>query len=147
MLIFVITFYHRCLQAMLLQNIVLLLLIYSYQRRSSARTAILFAFLAGWAGAFTTGAIQPRHLGALYDLNNVILLAARLPQIAQNFSTKSTGQLSIITYGLNTAGAAARIFTTSQEKNAGAAMLRGAVLSKKLIYMLSILLSFVHFFC
>lgn len=47
----------------------------------------------------------------------------------QNFGAKATGQLSIITYGLNTAGAAARIFTSIQEK-AGDAMLRGAVISE-----------------
>ena len=57
------------------------------------------------------------------------LLACRLPQIVQNFGSKATGQLSIITYGLNTAGAAARIFTSIQEK-AGDAMLRGAVISE-----------------
>ena len=73
--------------------------------------------------------MQAQHLSALYDVNNLILLAARVSQIAQNFTTKSTGQLSIVTYSLNLAGSAARIFTTSQEKNAGSAMLRGALLS------------------
>ncbi len=57
------------------------------------------------------------------------VFARRLPQIVQNFGAKATGQLSIITYGLNTAGAAARIFTSIQEK-AGVAMLRGAVISE-----------------
>lgn len=52
-----------------------------------------------------------------------------MPQILQNFSARSTGQLSLITYALNTAGAAARIFTSIQEK-AGAAMLRGAIISE-----------------
>ena len=108
----------------------LLLLIYSYQRRSSTRTAVLFAFLAGWVGLFASGAMQPSHLSSLYDLNNLILIASRLPQIFQSFQNKSTGQLSVITYGLNTVGAAARIFTTSQEKNAGTAMLRGAMISE-----------------
>lgn len=112
-------------------------MIYSYQRRSSTRTAVLFAFVAGWIGVFASGAMQPSHLSALYDLNNVILIASRLPQIFQNFQAKSTGQLSVITYGLNTLGSAARIFTTSQEKNAGTAMLRGAMISKKIIYLLS----------
>ncbi len=114
---------------MLVQNIVLLLLIYSYQRRSSSRTAGLFAVLSGWVGILASGAMQPSHLNALYDFNNILLLASRVPQIYQSYSNKSTGQLSIVTYALNLAGASARIFTTLQQKNAGTAMLRGAMLS------------------
>lgn len=56
------------------------------------------------------------------------LLLNRVPQILSNFRAGGTGQLSLITYGLNTAGAAARIFTSVQEK-AGAAMLRGSIIS------------------
>lgn len=48
---------------------------------------------------------------------------------AQNQSTRSTGQLSLITYFLNFAGASARIFTSIQE-GAGAAMVRGAAISE-----------------
>ena len=47
----------------------------------------------------------------------------------QNLSTKSTGQLSLVTYALNWAGASARIFTSIQE-GAGAAMVRGAAISE-----------------
>ncbi|KAL4541787.1 hypothetical protein Ndes2437B_g06121 [Nannochloris sp. 'desiccata'] len=115
--------------AMLIQNIILLLLVYRYQGRSSSRTAGLFAVLAGWGGVLASGAMQPSHLNALYDFNNILLLASRVPQILQSYSDKSTGQLSIVTYALNLAGAAARIFTTLQQKNAGTAMLRGAMLS------------------
>ena len=57
------------------------------------------------------------------------LPSRRLPQIWSNFVSKATGQLSIITYALNAAGAAARIFTSIQEQ-AGAAMLRGAMISE-----------------
>lgn len=53
-----------------------------------------------------------------------------MPQIVSNFRAGGTGQLSLITYGLNTAGAAARIFTSIQEQ-AGPAMLRGAVISER----------------
>ena len=123
------TSHNKTNQALLIQNIALLLLIYRYQARSSTRTALLFAFLAVWGGAFSSGSLSPPLVSSLYDLQNGILLASRLPQIYQSFRARSTGQLSIITYALNTAGAAARIFTTSQEKNAGAAMLRGAVIS------------------
>jgi mannose-P-dolichol utilization defect 1 len=117
-------------QAILIQNIALLFLIYRYQRRSSGRTIVFVVALVSWAALVTSGALRPSHLAAMYDLNNIILLASRVPQIAQNFAAKSTGQLSFVTYFLNTAGSAARIFTTLQEKNAGAAMLRGAMLSE-----------------
>jgi mannose-P-dolichol utilization defect protein 1 len=112
-----------------LQNVVLLVLIYRFQGRSTARVAVVVSVLAAWAAAVTQGALQPAHLAPLYDVATTIGMASRLPQIAQNLASRSTGQLSLITYGLNTAGAAARIFTTLQEKNAGAAMLRGAVMS------------------
>jgi hypothetical protein len=55
------------------------------------------------------------------------MLLARLPQIAKSFAARSTGQLSVITYGLNFAGGAARVFTTLHE-GGGDAMLRAHLL-------------------
>jgi mannose-P-dolichol utilization defect protein 1 len=69
-------------------------------------------------------------VAALYDANNLVLLAARVPQIAKNHANKSTGQLSGITFGVNTAGCVARIFTTLHE-GGGAAMLRSYALSEQ----------------
>ena len=74
------------------------------------------------------GILTPSHLAALFDINSVVLLVSRVPQIVENYTSKSTGQLSIITYGLNLLGTLARIFTTMQEKNAGAAMMRGVIM-------------------
>jgi hypothetical protein len=65
-------------------------------------------------------------VGSLYDLNNFVMLGARVPQILKNFTEKSTGQLSIITFGVNTLGCVARIFTSMQE--GGAAMVRAYIL-------------------
>lgn len=59
----------------------------------------------------------------LYEANNAVMLAARVPQIAKNFAAKSTGQLSLVTFGVNAAGCVARIFTSLQE-GGGAAMVR-----------------------
>lgn len=64
-----------------------------------------------------------------YDLNNIILMSARLPQILQNFSARSTGQLSVITYAANTLGCVARLFTTMQE-GGGSAMFRQYCISE-----------------
>jgi len=115
------------------QNILLLVLIYHYQRRTVSRTLMLLCAVMAWGTLFLSGILTAQHLSSLYDVNNAILLASRIPQIYQNHASKSTGQLSPITYGLNLAGASARIFTTMQETNAGTAMLRGAILSTKFI--------------
>ncbi|EFN54382.1 hypothetical protein CHLNCDRAFT_135683 [Chlorella variabilis] len=114
--------------ALLFQNCGLLVLIYFYQRRSLARTITLLSVLAGSGFVALSGTLSQAAITTLYDCNNFILVASRVPQIWQNFIAGSTGQLSLVTYALNTAGAAARIFTSVQE-NAGAAMLRGAVIS------------------
>lgn len=106
-----------------------MMLIYHYQRRSVGRTLALLALLGGWALLFASGALKRSHITVLYDFNNVLLFASRVPQILQSQATRSTGQLSIITYSLNVAGSAARIFTSIHEQ-AGAAMLRGAVISE-----------------
>lgn len=75
------------------------------------------------------GHVSMPLISGMYDLNNFILMGARLPQIAKNFAAKSTGQLSIITYAANTLGCIARLFTTVQE-GGGSAMLRSYMLSK-----------------
>jgi mannose-P-dolichol utilization defect protein 1 len=64
-----------------------------------------------------------------YDMNNLIMIGARVPQIAKNFSARSTGQLSVITFGANTLGCVARLFTTLQE-GGGSAMMRSYALSE-----------------
>lgn len=115
-------------QALLLQNLILLSLIYGYQKASVQRKLSLFTFLIIWGALFYGGHIKLDTLDVLFDLNNILMLSSRLPQILKNFRSKSTGQLSILTYGLNVAGSCARIFTTLQEKNATSAMLRGAML-------------------
>lgn len=178
----------RDLQALLVQNNILLLLIYHYQRRPLGRTLTLLALLAASAWVAASGVLSDAQVSAAYDCNNAILILSRrvgrgrergraaqdrragcglaartshpgaarqrlatglhafdspspcpsaprvssrrVPQILANFRARGTGQLSLITYGLNTAGAAARIFTSVQEQ-AGAAMLRGAVISER----------------
>lgn len=41
-----------------------------------------------------------------------IFMSSKLPQIYMSYKNKSTGQLSLITYGCNFAGSVARVFTT-----------------------------------
>lgn len=121
----------RVVQGILAQNLVLMVLVYSLQRHPWPRRGLCFLLLAGWAGAVLSGAVTRHAISAVFDLNNMLFIASRVPQILQNFSTGSTGTLSPITYGLNAAGGAARIFTSLHEK-AGAAMVRGAMLGAAL---------------
>ena len=103
---------------------------YHFQRRSLARSVALVAALAGWGAYAGGGALGLPAITRLFDATNLILIAARLPQIAQNFAARGTGQLSGVTYGLNTAGAAARVFTSAQE--GAPAMVRSYIISTAL---------------
>merc|ERR1712166_1595737 len=74
------------------------------------------AVIAGLYFSIPPGTGSPSTLElALVAAPNVLILFARLPQIAANFSNKSTGVLSVVTQSLNTAGCLARVFTTLQE--------------------------------
>jgi len=53
----------------------------------------------------------------LLTVGTVLTVSSRVPQIFANFSRGSSGQVSLITWALNAAGGAARIFTTLQEVN------------------------------
>lgn len=116
------------MQAIGLQNIVLLGLLYKYQARSIGRKLVVIAIFGTWFAAAHAGYLTTSVLDALFDLNSLILLVSRIPQISQNYRSKSTGQLSFLTYMMNFMGTMARVFTTLQEKNAGPAMLRGVIM-------------------
>ena len=116
------------MQAIGLQNIILLGLLYKYQKRTAGRKMLVVTIFALWFAAAHGGYLTAHVLDALFDLNSLILLVSRIPQIAQNYRSKSTGQLSFLTYLMNFMGTLARVFTTLQEKNAGPAMLRGVIM-------------------
>ncbi|EIE21176.1 mannose-P-dolichol utilization defect 1 protein [Coccomyxa subellipsoidea C-169] len=112
---------------LVLQNSFLLAQIYVLSKTSFWRPFLAIS-LFGTALAFiSAGMVTPSLIMILYDLNNSIVLAARLPQIYQNFMNKSTGQLSGTVYVANFLGCIARIFTSLQE-GGGYAMVRGFLL-------------------
>ncbi|KAK2078449.1 hypothetical protein QBZ16_003289 [Prototheca wickerhamii] len=115
----------------LVQNVVLLGLIYKFQRHSALRPTITAAYLGLWATALASGAISRSSVAHAFDFASLLFMVSRVPQILQSFAAKSTGHLSGITYALNVAGGCARVFTSIQE-GAGAAMLRGALLGASL---------------
>lgn len=113
---------------LLTQNLLLLALVYKYARLPAIRVAAVASIIVGAIAVLASGNVTRSHVGALYDVNNFIMLAARVPQILKSYGDKSTGQLSIITFGVNTVGCVARIFTTLHE-GGGPAMLRAYILS------------------
>mmetsp|Transcript_9357 Transcript_9357/g.25297 ORF Transcript_9357/g.25297 Transcript_9357/m.25297 type:complete len:241 (+) Transcript_9357:3244-3966(+) len=111
------------------QNIVLLALVYKYQRRSLARVMTVVIALSSWVAIANSSLLTADILDRLVDANSLVLLVSRVPQIMSNYAQKSTGQLSFITYFLNFMGTVARVFTTLQEPNATSAMMRGVLMS------------------
>jgi len=114
--------------ALLLQTSIILLLIYHYQSKSTSRLLLVTTLLAAWITATVSGRISVPQITRAYDVTIFILIAAQVQQIYQCYKDGSSGQLSGITYTMNTAGAAARIFTSVQE-NAGTSMMRGYMVS------------------
>ncbi|KAI8475909.1 MAG: hypothetical protein J3K34DRAFT_403171 [Monoraphidium minutum] len=97
---------------MLCQNLLLLALVYRYARMPAARAAAVMGVLVGAVAVLASGRVTRSQIGALYDVNNFVMLAARVPQVVKNYRDKSTGQLSIVTYGIGAAGCLIRILTS-----------------------------------
>ena len=74
-------------QALLVQNNILLLLIYHYQRRRLGRTLLLVAVLAAAGWVALSGQLSAKHISALYDCNNAILILSRWGWVGQEAET------------------------------------------------------------
>jgi len=111
----------------LIQSIVCLALIYYYSPTHGAGMWIKTALYCALAPTLLIGNLEPTLFEALYACQHGIFFAARLPQIYENFQTKSTGQLSFMTNFMSFAGCVVRTFTSIQE-NAPTSMLVGCLL-------------------
>lgn len=88
--------------------------------------------------ALLSGKVPAEYMAMLQLATIPIFSGSRLPQIWSNFSSGSTGQLSVITFFLNFAGSCARVFTTMQETSdptllvgfASGAVLNGILLAQ-----------------
>ncbi|KAG4953560.1 hypothetical protein AAZX31_14G083100 [Glycine max] len=109
---------------LLIQALVLVAIIYYYSRPLHAITWIRALLYCAVAPTVLAGQIDPLLFEALYASQHAIFLFARIPQIWQNFSNKSTGELSFITSFMNFGGSMVRVFTTIQE-NAPKSVLLG----------------------
>ncbi|KAH9053982.1 mannose-P-dolichol utilization defect 1 protein [Lactarius deliciosus] len=107
-----------------IQNVIITFLITLYGASPRPLTAapnptgkLLVAVLATIAVGFALFAAPASALAAAQLGTLPLSLFSKLPQIAQNYRARSTGQLSAFAVVSQIAGCAARLFTTSQEVN------------------------------
>ncbi|KAH7523665.1 hypothetical protein FEM48_Zijuj06G0036000 [Ziziphus jujuba var. spinosa] len=131
---------------LLIQGIILVSIIYYFSQPVGITTwmrALLYPSLyCAVAPTILAGQIDPILFEALYASQHAIFLIARIPQIWENFSNKSTGELSFLTCLMNFAGSMVRVFTSIQEKAPTSVLLgscigiatNGTILSQIIIY-------------
>ncbi|KAH8992574.1 mannose-P-dolichol utilization defect 1 protein [Lactarius hatsudake] len=108
-----------------IQNVIITFLITLYSASSpqpltaapNPTGKLLVAVLATFAVGFALFAAPASALAAAQLGTLPLSLFSKLPQIAQNYRARSTGQLSAFAVVSQIAGCAARLFTTSQEVN------------------------------
>lgn len=111
----------------LAQSIVCLALIYYYSPKRGPSIWVKTALYCALTPTLLGGKLDAQVFEALYACQHAIFFLARLPQIVENFQTKSTGQLSFVTNFMSLAGCGVRTFTSIQE-NAPFSMLIGCLL-------------------
>lgn len=127
--------------ALLVQNYVLLVLIYAYSGQPALGVSIVVGAVSLLGGMCNSGF----PLGLLQTLtagNVVLVFASRLPQALANYRAGSTGTLSAVTCVGMWLGATARIFTTLTEVDdpsilagyVAAAVLNGIIAGQVLYY-------------
>jgi mannose-P-dolichol utilization defect 1 len=95
------------------QDLVLVTLLLHYGPGLKKRALLGVAAYGGLLWAFMSGAVPMPALTALQASTIfIVALGGRLPQILLNAKRGNSGQLSILTSGLNLAGNVARVFTT-----------------------------------
>ncbi|RDX79613.1 Mannose-P-dolichol utilization defect 1 protein-like 2, partial [Mucuna pruriens] len=112
---------------LLIQALVLVAIIYYYSQPVHKITWIRALLYCALAPTVLAGQIDPLLFEALYASQHVIFLFARIPQIWQNFSNKSTGELSFLTCFMNFGGSMVRVFTTIQENAPNSVLLGYAI--------------------
>jgi len=99
----------------LVQNIVIVLLVWSYSAKPISvghKLLVIVGLGALTAAAF---ALPEEFLSVLPSITIMFVIASRVPQIVANFRTRDTGVASSITWLLNFVGAFIRVLTTLSE--------------------------------
>eukprot|EP00276_Gloeochaete_wittrockiana_P019090 CAMPEP_0184336636 /NCGR_PEP_ID=MMETSP1089-20130417/4851_1 /TAXON_ID=38269 ORGANISM="Gloeochaete wittrockiana, Strain SAG46.84" /NCGR_SAMPLE_ID=MMETSP1089 /ASSEMBLY_ACC=CAM_ASM_000445 /LENGTH=240 /DNA_ID=CAMNT_0026661689 /DNA_START=41 /DNA_END=763 /DNA_ORIENTATION=+ len=100
---------------MTIQNCIILFLIHLH---GPGFTPAFFGGAIGFislGGALLSGYVEKQYLSYLQTAVIPVLIFGRLPQIWKNFQQGHTGHLSAVTFFLQFAGSAARIYTTWRE--------------------------------
>ena len=96
------------------QNILLILMMWYYDKNNSIGKSIGITFL--YAGLIFGLLNAPENIWYTYPLLGAAAASfGRIPQIMDNYKNQYTGTLSPFTFVLNSLGGIARMFTTSQE--------------------------------
>ncbi|XP_043711241.1 mannose-P-dolichol utilization defect 1 protein homolog 2 [Telopea speciosissima] len=127
---------------LLIQAIILIAIIYYYSQPMGMKTWIRALLFCALAPTILAGQIDPVLFEALYASQHAIFFFARVPQIWENYSNKSTGELSFLTSFMNVGGSIVRVFTSIQEKAPTSVILgsmigivlNGTILSQILLY-------------
>lgn len=102
---------------LLTQTAIIIALMLYYSKGIGALSIVSALVWITALGAMITDNVPLEVITLLQTASVGIFVASKVPQIIANFSNRSTGKLSFITFFLSTAGAAARVFTTLQEIN------------------------------
>ncbi|KAG5573453.1 hypothetical protein R3W88_031106 [Solanum pinnatisectum] len=127
---------------LLIQAIILVAIIYYFSQPLGMKTWMKGLLYCAVAPTVLAGQIDPVLFEALYASQHAIFLCARIPQIWKNFKSKSTGELSFLTFFMNFAGSMVRVFTSLQEKapmsvalgSVIGVLMNGTILSQIIIY-------------
>ena len=127
----------------LAQNIAIVVLIWTYNKeiKVTTKTLISLSVLALFAILYNDSLVSNAMWKILINIQCVMLIVARTPQIWQNYVSKSTGQLAFITLVLNTIGWFIRVMTIIKETTdvfnylaASLSLLFNAILTFQILY-------------
>ena len=99
------------------QVLILVWLLWTYSK-PTATTGFRIQCMVSYGAIVASMLYLPEEFQpVLLTVGTVLTVSSRVSQIIANFRSGSSGQVSLITWALNSAGGAARIFTTLQEVN------------------------------
>ncbi|KAI8855220.1 hypothetical protein BC829DRAFT_378372 [Chytridium lagenaria] len=100
---------------MAVANVVVVMLMFHYKNDHRRLIIVLFFTTAFTYALFDSRIVTDSILLSLQWVAILIGVFSKVPQIMENYETRSTGQLSAITVGLQTVGSLARCYTTVTE--------------------------------
>ncbi|KAJ3330539.1 hypothetical protein HDU76_005441 [Blyttiomyces sp. JEL0837] len=100
---------------MAVANCFVIAAMFHYTNRYRDLTIVLIVSLVFTVSLFSRSITSDALLLSLQWVAILIGVVSKVPQIWENYTTKSTGQLSAVTVGLQTVGSLARCFTTATE--------------------------------